>query len=62
MTDAEKALVDALVDHHKVAIHYTEAVEPHKELLFRMIGEGLLIPSNPNLIVTRKLKELMDWR
>lgn len=62
MTDKEKALVETLVNYHKVAIHYTEAMEPHKELLFRMIGEGLLIPSNPNLIVTRKLKEIMKWR
>lgn len=62
LTPDNKSLLSELVDDYHTRIVFSSKVRENKELFKWLVEEGYLVPSNPNLIITRKLKEEMKWK
>lgn len=62
LTPDNKSLISELADDYHTRIVFSNKVRENKELFKRLVEEGYLVPSNPNLIITRKLKEEMKWK
>jgi hypothetical protein len=57
LTNKEIELIRECSDKYLVFIRLTEKVLPYEKEIDKLINNGLLIPSKPNLIITRKLLE-----
>lgn len=57
LTNKEIELIRECSDKYLVFIRLTEKVLPYEKEIDKLINDGLLIPSKPNLIITRKLLE-----
>lgn len=49
-----------ICDDHYVFIKFDQSKKQYLTQLQQLVQQGLLIKSYPNLIITRKLKEMID--
>lgn len=53
-------IIKSCVNNYNVYIKVTKDNIKYKDVFKKYIENGLLLQSKPNLIVTRKLKEILD--
>ncbi len=53
-------IIKSCVNSYNVYIKVTKDNIKYKDIFKKYIENGLLLQSKPNLIVTRKLKEILD--
>ena len=53
-------IIKSCVNSYNVYIKVTKDNIKYKDIFKKYIENGLLLQSKPNLIVTRKLKEMLD--
>ena len=53
-------IIKSCVNSYNIYIKVTKDNIKHKDIFKKYIENGLLLQSKPNLIVTRKLKEMFD--
>lgn len=53
-------IIKSCVNNYNIYIKVTKDNIKYKDVFKKYIKNGLLLQSKPNLIVTRKLKEMLD--
>lgn len=53
-------IIKSCVNNYNIYIRVTKDNIKYKDVFKKYIENGLLLQSKPNLIVTRKLKEMLD--
>ncbi len=53
------SFIKDIADRHLVFIRYTNDMKEYQPKLKKLVDQGLLLKSFPNLILTRKLQEIL---
>lgn len=53
-------IIKQYINEYNTYITVTKENYKHKDIFKKFINQGLLLQSKPNLIITRKLKEILD--
>lgn len=53
------SFIKDIADRHLVFIRYNNNMKEHQPKLKKLVEQGLLLKSFPNLILTRKLQEIL---